>query len=306
MRIVSLLPSATELICGLGLLDQLVGVSHECDYPASVVGLPTLTSSRIPPDLASDEIDKLVSQQLQDDQALYDLDVPRLIELAPDLIVTQALCDVCAVSGNDVARALGSLPGNPQLVNLEPICLDDVLATATTVATAAGVPKLGRDYVDHLSGRIARVAERSAAVVAGKRPRVALLDWLDPLFDGGHWSPEIISLAGGLACFGEHRQPSQRRSWQALIDAAPEVIVIALCGFNVARSMQDVDQFMASPGFAQLHSNAATEVYLVDGNAYFSRPGPRLVDALEITASTLHPNIHPLPTGIPEALKINP
>ena len=306
MRIVSLLPSATELICGLGLRDQLVGVSHECDYPDSVVGLPTLTSSRIPPGLSSGEIDKLVSQQLQDDQALYDLDVPRLIELAPDLIVTQALCDVCAVSGNDVARALGSLPGNPHLVNLEPSWFDDVVETATIVATAAGVPKLGRDYVDHLSGRIAQVANRSAALTPGERPRVALLDWLDPLFDGGHWSPEIISLAGGLACFGERRQPSQRRSWQALIDAAPEVIIIALCGFNVARSMQDVDQFMASPGFSQLQSNSATEVYLVDGNAYFSRPGPRLVDALEVSASTLHPDIHGLPIGIPRALKINP
>ena len=302
MKIVSLLPSATELICGLGLRDQLVGVSHECDYPLSVIGLPILTSSRIPAGLESGEIDRLVTDQLQNDEALYDLVMAPLTELEPDLIVTQALCDVCAVSGNDVARAIGSLSGEPQVVNLEPICLNDVLATVDLLAQAAGCVAQGDRYRAELQGRIDAVAERSKTVA--NRPRVALLDWLEPLFDGGHWSPEIIDLAGGEPCFGDKQQPSQRRSWAQLIDAQPDYIVIALCGFNIERSMQDVEAFLACDGFTELQSIKKTKVFLVDGNAYFSRPGPRLVDALEIMAHALHPDIHPLPTALPAAIKI--
>lgn len=302
MKIVSLLPSATELICGLGLRDQLVGVSHECDYPSSVIGLPILTSSRIPAGLESGEIDRLVTDQLKNDEALYDLVMAPLTELEPDLIVTQALCDVCAVSGNDVARAIGSLSGDPQVVNLEPICLNDVLATVDLLAQAAGCVAQGDRYRAELQGRIDAVAERSKTVA--HRPRVALLDWLEPLFDGGHWSPEIIDLAGGEPCFGDKQEPSQRRSWAQLIDAQPDYIVIALCGFNIERSMQDVETFLACDGFKELRSIKKTKVFLVDGNAYFSRPGPRLVDALEIMANALHPDIHPLPTALPAAIKI--
>jgi len=302
MKIVSLLPSATELICGLGLREQLVGVSHECDYPSSVVGLPILTSSRIPAGLESGEIDRLVTDQLQNDEALYDLVMAPLTQLEPDLIVTQALCDVCAVSGNDVARAIGSLPGDPQVVNLEPMCLNDVLDTVDLVAQAADCVAQGNQYRAELQGRIDAVAERSKTVT--NRPRVALLDWLEPLFDGGHWSPEIIDLAGAQPCFGDKQEPSQRRSWEELIEAEPDYIVIALCGFNVERSMQDVEAFLACDGFAKLRSKVQTKVFLVDGNAYFSRPGPRLVDALEIMANALHPDVHSLPAGLPAAIKI--
>ena len=303
MKIVSLLPSATELICGLGLRDQLVGVSHECDYPASVVGLPILTRSRIPAGLSSDKIDALVTAQLQDDAALYDLNEDVLIALEPDLIVTQALCDVCAVSGNDVAKVIGSLPNNPELINLEPICLDDVLATVSLLARAANTPLMGESYIAALQGRINTVENRSKTIANIDKPKVALLDWLDPLFDGGHWTPEIIALAGGEPCLGAKHQPSQRRQWQDLLAAKPDIIFVALCGFNVTRSMQDVKQFLATDTFAQLRHQAGTRVYLVDGNAYFSRPGPRLVDALEIMANALHPNIHPLPKGLPAAIK---
>ncbi|MDG0971547.1 MAG: ABC transporter substrate-binding protein [Porticoccaceae bacterium] len=303
MKIVSLLPSATELVCGLGLRDQLVGVSHECDYPLSVVGLPILTSSRIPEGLVSSEIDRLVTDQLKNDEALYDLVMEPLVELQPDLIVTQALCDVCAVSGNDVAKAIGSLPGNPQVINLEPICLDDVLDTVTLLAEAAQCVEQGERYRAELQGRIDRVSQRSETLA--DRPRVALLDWLDPLFDGGHWTPEIIALAGGTPVFGDKRQPSQRREWHELIDAAPDIIFIALCGFNIERSLQDVEAFLKEDGFVELHRRTGTEVYLVDGNAYFSRPGPRLVDALEIMANALHPDIHPLPEGVDAAFKQN-
>lgn len=303
MKIVSLLPSATELVCGLGLRDQLVGVSHECDYPVSVVGLPILTSSRIPEGLSSSEIDRLVTDQLKNDEALYDLVMEPLVELQPDLIVTQALCDVCAVSGNDVAKAIGSLPGDPQVINLEPICLDDVLETVTLLAEAAQCVEQGQRYRAELQSRIDTVSERSTPLT--DKPRVALLDWLEPLFDGGHWTPEIIALAGGIPVFGDTRQPSQRREWHELIDAAPDIIFIALCGFNVERSLQDVEAFLKTEGFIELHRRTGTQVYLVDGNAYFSRPGPRLVDALEIMANALHPDIHPLPEGMDAAFKQN-
>ncbi|MGY8850603.1 MAG: ABC transporter substrate-binding protein, partial [Pseudomonadales bacterium] len=251
MKIVSLLPSATELVCGLGLRDQLVGVSHECDYPVSVVGLPILTSSRIPEGLSSSEIDRLVTDQLKNDEALYDLVMEPLVELQPDLIVTQALCDVCAVSGNDVAKAIGSLPGDPQVINLEPICLDDVLETVTLLAEAAQCVEQGQRYRAELQSRIDTVSERSTPLT--DKPRVALLDWLEPLFDGGHWTPEIIALAGGIPVFGDKRQPSQRREWHELVDAAPDIIFIALCGFNVERSLQDVEAFLKTEGFIELH-----------------------------------------------------
>ena len=183
MKIVSLLPSATELVCGLGLRDHLVGVSHECDYPASVIGLPILTSSRIPQGLDSGEIDRLVTDQLKNDEALYDLVMDPLISLEPDLIVTQALCDVCAVSGNDVAKAIHGLPGNPQVVNLEPICLNDVLDTVELLAAAAKCVEKGVRYRAELQARIDAVDKRTGTIATEQKPRVALLDWLDPLFD---------------------------------------------------------------------------------------------------------------------------
>ena len=304
MRIVSLLPSATELVCGLGLRQQLVGVSHECDYPNSVIGLPVLTSSRIPEGLDSGSIDHLVTEQLKSDQALYDLNIDVLTSLRPDLIVTQALCDVCAVSGNDVARAVGSLPNNPKVINLEPNCLTDVLDTVELLAEAADCVKQGQIYLRELRYRISQVNDKSSVINRSDKPRVALLDWLDPIFDGGHWSPEIIELAGGIACFGNKREPSQRRSWNDLIQAKPEIIFIALCGFNVERSMQDVEDFFSSQEFSVLRDQVGSKVFLVDGNAYFSRPGPRLVDALEIMANAVHPLIHKLPSNLPVAIKL--
>ena len=304
MRIVSLLPSATELVCGLGLRQQLVGVSHECDYPNSVIGLPVLTSSRIPQGLDSGSIDHLVTEQLKSDQALYDLNIDVLTSLRPDLIVTQALCDVCAVSGNDVARAVGGLPNNPDVINLEPNCLTDVLDTVELLAEAADCVKQGQIYLRELRYRISQVNNKSSVINLSDKPRVALLDWLDPIFDGGHWSPEIIELAGGIACFGNKKEPSQRRSWSDLIQARPDIIFIALCGFNVERSMQDVEDFFSSQEFSVLRDQVGSKIFLVDGNAYFSRPGPRLVDALEIMANALHPLAHKLPSNLPEAIKL--
>ena len=301
MRIVTLLPSATELVCGLGLRDQLVGVSHECDWPPSVVDLPVLTRSRIPPGLPSVEIDTLVTAQLQDEASLYSLDVGALRSLAPDLVVTQALCDVCAVSGSEVARAIGSLPGEVAVVNLEPVCLQDVLDTVVLVATAAGCADRGHAYSASLQSRIDDVGARSAQIDPLRFPRVALLDWLDPFFDGGHWVPELIGLAGAMPCLGGAREPSRRRTWQELRDAAPDVIVVALCGFDLVRSASDVDALLECPEWQAWPADQRPRVLLVDGNAYFSRPGPRLVDSLEVLAHALHPQVHVLPEGLPVA-----
>lgn len=301
MKIVSLLPSATELVCGLGLQSRLVGVSHECDYPPGVDKLPVLTRSRIPPGLASNDIDRLVTGQLENKEALYNLELETFQALAPDLIVTQALCDVCAVSGSEVARALATLPGNPRVVNLEPTSLGDVLDTITLVAEAADCPEKGRAYIRELEDRIDTVALRSAGINPENRPRVAMLDWLDPLFDGGHWCPEIIELAGGIPCLGDAQTPSRRRDWDDLAAAAPDVLFIALCGFDLERSMVDVEQFLDNPRLGEIGAEA---IFVVDGNAYFSRPGPRLADSLEIMANALHPHIHPLPAGLPKAIDV--
>lgn len=303
MRIASLLPSATELICGLGLQRQLVGVSHECDYPPGVETLPALTRPRIPPGLPSVEIDRLVTEQLNDDEALYTLELTTMQKLAPDLIVTQALCDVCAVSGSDVAKALAALPGNPKVVNLEPSSLADVLYTIMLVANAAGCAEKGEAFIKQLSIRVAEVEKRTRGIAANRRPRVAMLDWLDPLFDGGHWCPELIELAGGIPTLGESKKPSRRRSWQELVAAAPDVIFIALCGLDIERSMEDVNRFLRQATLSDVNPQA---IYLVDGNAYFSRPGPRLVDSLEIMANAIHPDVHPLPAGLDKALEVKP
>jgi len=301
MRIVSLLPSATELVCELGLREQLVGVSHECDYPASVKGLPTVTRSRIPAGLPSDEIDALVRSQLETDQALYNLDLPVLAELKPDLIVTQALCDVCAVSADEVDTAVCELPGRPMVVNLEPMRLSEVFDTLDLLGDAAGCPQRARQRRETLEARVHRVRERSATVA--RRPRVAMLEWLDPLFNAGHWTPELVDYAGGIECLGNPFAPSEQVSAATLAAADPDVVFIALCGFDLARSLEDVPRLRFVEGWDQLKAVTSEQVFLTDGNAYFSRPGPRLVDSLEILAHALHPRVHPLPEHLPKARK---
>jgi iron complex transport system substrate-binding protein len=182
--------------------------------------------------------------------------------------------------------------------------LTDVLDTVELLAEMADCVKQGQVYLRELRYRISQVNDKSSVINRSDKPRVALLDWLDPIFDGGHWSPEIIELAGGIACFGNKREPSQRRSWNDLIQAKPDIIFIALCGFNVERSMQDVEDFFSSQEFSVLRDQVGSKVFLVDGNAYFSRPGPRLVDALEIMANAVHPLIHKLPSNLPVAIKL--
>jgi len=302
MRIVSLLPSATEMICALGLEDQLVGVTHECDFPAFVRGLPKVTNTLIPTDAPSAEIDRLVRQRLETTRALYTLNLPMLEELRPDLIVTQALCDVCAVAEEEVQAAACSLPGSPRVINLEPQTLSQVFGAIRQVAAAAGVSPKGEEVVEGLAARVEGVVARRTALRS--RPRVALLEWLDPPFSCGHWSPELVRLAGGVEGLGREGRPSRTLRWDEVIEWQPEVVFIACCGFDVARTMDDVPLLQRVPGWQDLLAVRLGQIYVTDGSHYFSRPGPRLVDSLEILAHTLDPIVHPLPAGLPAAVRV--
>ena len=285
MRIVSLLPSATEIICALGLEDQLVGVTHECDFPPTVRHLPRVTRTLIPVDAGSAAIDALVRERLKAGSALYSLDMPVLESLRPDLLVTQALCDVCAVAEAEVQAAACTLPGRPRVVNLEPMTLEQVFDCIGLVGAAAGCADRAVDVIGQLRARVERVAGRIAA--ADERPRVVVVEWLDPLFTCGHWTPELVRLAGGAEVIGVEGERSRTMSLDELLAAAPDVLVIACCGFDVERTMQEMPAFMALPRVADLPAVRSGRVHVIDGNAYLSRPGPRLVDALEILTEVL-------------------
>ncbi len=302
MRIVSLLPSATEIVCQLGLGDELVGVTHECDYPSFVARLPKVTRTLIPLDATSREIDELVRERLKTQRALYTLDMPTLERLAPDLIVTQTLCDVCAVSEAEVTAAVCSLPGRPKVINLEPTRLSEVFDSLRLVGDAAGVSQRTSDIIAKLQSRVDLVESRSRDIAVP--PRVILLEWIDPPFSSGHWTPELVRLAGGIEVIGREAQPSRTTTWDDILQADPEFLMIACCGFPVERTRQDLPILATVPGFDSLSCVRSGQVYLVDGNAYFSRPGPRLVDSLEMLAHTLHPNIHPLPAGLTAAHRL--
>ena len=302
MRIVSLLPSATEIICALGLEDQLVGVTHECDFPPSVQRLPKVTRTLIPTDASSGEIDRLVRERLQTDRALYSLDLPVLRRLRPELIVTQALCDVCAVAEEEVRAAACELPGGPAVINLEPETLSDVFGCIREVACAAGAQRAGDEVIGQLRARVDAVAGRTAALQY--RPRVTLLEWLDPPFSCGHWSPELVPLAGGVEGLGRQGRPSRLLRWDDVLAWQPEVVVIACCGFSVDRTLRDLPSLGSVRGWQDVPAARSGRVYVVDGSHYFSRPGPRLVDSLEILGHALHPDVHPLPHGLPPPLRI--
>ncbi len=303
-RIVSLLPSATEIVCALGLREALVGVSHECDFPADVGSLPRVTRTRIAHEATSREIDGQVRRALAETRALYSLNPELLPALAPELLVTQSLCEVCAVGADEVAAALCRLPGAPRLFTLQPERLGDILDGIRALADAAGVPQAGESVVAALAARIDAVRARSAALPSTARPRVALVEWLDPLFGAGHWNPELVEAAGGVPVYGRGGAPSTTLAWDDFRARDPDVIFIACCGFDVARTLADLPLARALPGWPALRAVRDGRVYLSDGNAYFNRPGPRIVDSLEILAHALHPEIHPLPAGLPAAIPI--
>jgi iron complex transport system substrate-binding protein len=291
MRIVSLLPSATEIVCGLGLGASLVGVTHECDYPDFVRRLPKVTRTLIPHDAPSAVIDGLVRERMKAHRALYSLDIPALESLRPDLIVTQALCDVCAVAEEEVHAAACQLPGRPRVVNLEPTTLEEVLASILHVGNAADCFEHAHSYVAGLQERIDKVRSRTAEFL--HRPRVVVLEWIDPPFSCGHWSPELVSIAGGRECLSQPGQRARMLTWDEVVQASPDVMLLALCGFTLERTRQDVPILASYSGWSELPCVRAGRVFAVDGSAYFSRPGPRLIDSLELAAHALHPALFP-------------
>jgi len=250
------------------------------------------------------DIDGLVRERLKTERALYGLDLPTLERLRPDLIVTQSLCDVCAVAECEVAAVACSLPGQPKVINLEPACLEGVFQCMQLIGAAAGVPGQAVAAIARLRDRVKEVENRSRRIDA--RPKVVLLEWIDPPFSSGHWSPELVRIAGGVEMIGAEGQRSLTTAWDEITKADPEFLVIACCGFDVERTRRDLPILTSFPGFDQMACVRSQNVYLVDGSAYFSRPGPRLVDSLEILAHILHPQLHPLPCEIPAAQRLSP
>ena len=286
-RIVSLLPSSTEMVCALGRGERLVGVSHECDYPAEVVGLPILTEPKLDPSGTSRAIDDRVRQLVQDGLSVYRLKTDLLHDLHPDLIVTQDQCEVCAVSVSEVERAVQSLlASDVALVSLSPQRLGDIWYDMQGLAQALGQDEQAEDLLRTLKKRVWKVEQRTRHL---ERPRVACVEWLDPLMASANWVPEMVEIAGGtygLAAAGDH---SPTLSWDRLLEAQPEVIVIMPCGFPIAQSQAELPTLTAHPDWQRLPAVQAGRVYIADGNAYFNRPGPRIVESIELLAEILHP-----------------
>lgn len=293
MRICSLLPSATEIVFALGNGASLVGVTHECDYPAEASLIPKVTRSNIPEGISSQEIDSSVSSALQAEGTLYELDIPLLEELRPDVILTQRLCDVCAVSYDRVQETAKSLKSRPKVLNLEPRSLDDILETILVVGKAIGAETEANALRDRLQRRIDAVRQKTHSV--SHRPRVFVMDWVDPPYCGGHWMKELVEIAGGADDLAVLHRPSRRIEWSAVRDFAPEIIVLTCCGFNLARSEREGQLLARFEGVDELPAAKAGRIYAADGSAYFSRPGPRIVESLEILAHLIHPDLLPAP-----------
>ena len=283
MRIASLVPSATELLFELGLGDQVVTVTHECDWPPEAATRPKLTSSVIPSGLAAADIDRLVRETVGRGAPLYRLDRGRLARAEPDLIVTQAVCEVCAVSFDDVVAVAATLPSRPRVVSLDPATLDDVLADIIRLGEAAGAAEAATALRSEAERRLAVVA---AAVADSGRPRLLALEWLDPPYVAGHWVPEMVRIAGGTNALGETGKRSRTATWQELEHAEPEVVVAMPCGYDANRSAEEAHAYGG-----ELATLGAGRTVAVDASAYFSRPGPRLVTGVELLAHVLHPEI---------------
>jgi iron complex transport system substrate-binding protein len=303
MRIVSLLASATEIICQVGLAEHLVGVSHECDYPKFVKDLPNVTESLIPKDASSAEIDAAVRKQLSTDKAIYHLDMDVLKALKPDFIITQSLCEVCAVAEDEVLDAVCELPGNAKIINLEPMTLQDVFDTLLLVGEETNFKQQAINAVSNLKKRVESVMEKTEQNIAlDSRPELVFLEWIDPPFNAGHWTPELIEYAGGISLLSNKHKPSTTLSWDSIVKIDPEVLFVACCGFDLKRTLQDMPILTSKDEWSSMKCVRQNNVYLTDGNAYFSRPGPRLVDGLEIIAHALHPDIHALPDNLVPAI----
>ncbi len=295
-RIVSLLPSATEIVCALGLEANLVGITHECDFPASVGDKPRLTASHISHEsMNSREIDHAVRSQLDGHGSIYSLDEKQLHSLQPDLIITQELCDVCAVNFKIVEKAVRVFEGDMQIVSLEPNTIEDIFENILSVARLTGTERRGVKLVDGLRARLSAISGRLAGVPS--RPRVLMLEWLEPLFAPGHWVPEQVAIAGGHWGFGAAGKPSITTTLEEVAGYAPEVMVLIPCGYYKEDIVRQLPQSVFPEGWQELPAMKNGEVWAVDATSYFSRPGPRVVDGAEILAKILHPEIFGAPTS---------
>jgi len=287
-RIVSLIASATEIVCALGFENQLVGRSHECDYPPSVKSLPQLTSPKFKVEGSSLEIDQRVKSIVQEALSVYRVDPALLEELKPTHIITQSQCEVCAVSLKDVEAAVCQVTSSkPQIVSLEPNSLGDVWADILRVGAALDAEDRAEQLVDELQGRMDDIVQRTHWV--DSNPTVAYIEWIDPLMAGGNWMPELIGMAGGLNLFGEAGKHSPWMTWDELVTKDPDIIFVSPCGFDINRTMEEMNLLSNKPEWSSLKSVKKERVFVADGNQYFNRPGPRLVESLEILSEVIHP-----------------
>ncbi|HEX8975397.1 MAG TPA: cobalamin-binding protein [Solirubrobacteraceae bacterium] len=289
MRIVSLVPSATEMLFALGLGGDLVAVTHECDFPPPALALPKVTRDVLPSGLDAAQIDAAVKERTLAGESIYELDADALHELAPDLIVTQALCAVCAVSYNDVRAIAEEIPTRPEVISLDPHTVGEVLGDARTLAQATGRKDAGVELIQAAAARIDRIR---VAVKDARRPRVAALEWLDPPFAAGHWTPQLIDFAGGEDVLGFAGENSEERTWEEVAASQPDIVIVMPCGYDAEIAHREAEMHRD-----QLAGLGAGEVIAVDASAYFSRPGPRIVDGLELLASILHPELVPETPG---------
>jgi iron complex transport system substrate-binding protein len=291
MRICSLLPSATEVIALLGLSDELVGISHECDYPPSVKSVPIMVEPMVPPhELSSADIDRQVSQLVASGQRLYRLKDHLLRQAQPDLILSQDLCHVCAVTPDQLHDAICSMPRQPTLLTLNPRTVHDVIDDVIRIGDAANRSAEGHRLAAHLRDRLGTVQTRIQGY--SQRPRVVCIEWLSPLYVAGHWVPEMVQLAGGQDVLAQPGSPSRVVTWSEVLAAAPDVLIVMPCGFSVERTQRELGQMMQQTGQWSLSSDLAQYTFLVDASSYFSRPGPRLIDGIELLAALLHPSDH--------------
>jgi iron complex transport system substrate-binding protein len=297
MRIISLVPSATELLFALGLGADVVGVTHECDYPAAARELPKVTRDVLPAGLSAAEIDAAVKERTLAGESIYELDADALHDLEPDLIVTQALCSVCAVSYDDVRAIAEEIDTQPMVISLDPHTVGEVLGDARTLAQATDSKDAAVELVNEAAARIDRIRLLTREV--RHRPRVAALEWLDPPFAAGHWTPQLISYAGGDDVLGFAGENSEERSWEEVAAAQPDVVIVMPCGYDAEIAHREAEMHRD-----ELAAVGAGEVVAVDAAAYFSRPGPRLIDGLELLAHILHPELVPQPPPSARALTV--
>ena len=299
VRIVSFLPSATEMACALGLADAIVGITHECDYPPEVKSKPVVVRNVLPIEtMSQSEIDRAVAERMRLGQSLYQIDEQLLRELKPDLILTQNLCQVCAPSGNEVTQVLKALPKSPQILWLTPQSLNEIFDNVRELGTATDRVADAEALVNACNARLENLAHRTKTV--SHTPRVFCMEWLDPVYASGHWVPELVKIAGGVDELGRERGESVRITWDEIAAWAPEVLIIMPCGFNLQQSMKQVwDVFgrQTAKPFFDLPAVLNNRVYAVDANSYFARPGPRVVEGAELLAHLIHPELFESPPG---------